>query len=84
VLINIRQNDGVLFDVEDDGPGCSPDEYSRLVERGVRLDESVSGHGLGLSIVKDIVDTYNGTLTFGRSSRLEGMRVSVHLPDEDS
>jgi len=82
VMINVRQADGVLLEVEDDGPGCSPDEYSRLVERGIRLDESVSGHGLGLSIVKDIVDTYNGTLTFGRSARLDGMRVSVFLPDE--
>ncbi len=82
VLINVRHADGVLFDVEDDGPGCSPDEFSRLIERGVRLDESVSGHGLGLSIVKDIVDTYNGTLTFNQSSRLGGLRVSVFLPDE--
>lgn len=82
VLINVRDADGVLFEVEDDGPGCSPDEFSRLIERGVRLDESVSGHGLGLSIVKDIVDTYNGTLTFSDSSRLGGLRVSVFLPDE--
>jgi len=82
VMINVRHADGVLLEVEDDGPGCSPDEYNRLVERGIRLDESVSGHGLGLSIVKDIVDTYNGTLSFGRSSRLDGMRVCVFLPDE--
>lgn len=82
VLINVHHADGVLFEVEDDGPGCSPDEFSRLTERGVRLDESVAGHGLGLSIVKDIIDTYNGKLTFGRSSRLEGLRVSVFLPDE--
>jgi len=82
VMINIRSADGVLLEVEDDGPGCSPDEFSRLVERGVRLDESVSGHGLGLSIVKDIVDTYEGTLTFARSQRLNGLRVSVFLPDE--
>jgi len=82
VLINVHQAEGVLLEVEDDGPGCSPDEFSRLIERGVRLDETVAGHGLGLSIVKDITDTYNGTLTFGRSSRLDGLRVSVFLPDE--
>ena len=82
VMINVRHSDGVLLEVDDDGPGCSPDEYTRLVQRGIRLDESVSGHGLGLSIVKDIVDTYNGTLSFGRSSRLNGMRVSVFLPDD--
>lgn len=82
VLINVHHANGVLLEVEDDGPGCSPDEFSRLTERGVRLDESVAGHGLGLSIVKDITDTYNGKLTFGRSSRLDGLRVSVFLPDE--
>lgn len=82
VLINVHHADGVLVEVEDDGPGCSPDEFSRLIERGVRLDETVAGHGLGLSIVKDIVDTYNGKLTFGRSARLDGLRVSVFLPDE--
>lgn len=82
VLINVHHANGILLEVEDDGPGCSPAEFSRLVERGVRLDESVAGHGLGLSIVKDITDTYNGTLTFGQSSRLNGLRVSVFLPDE--
>lgn len=82
VLINVHHVQGVLLEVEDDGPGCSPAEYNRLVERGVRLDESVSGHGLGLAIVKDIIDIYNGTLTFGHSSRLGGMKVSVFLPDE--
>jgi len=82
VLINVHHANGVLLEVEDDGPGCSPAEFSRLVERGVRLDESVAGHGLGLGIVKDIIDTYNGKLSFGQSSRLDGLRVSVFLPDE--
>jgi len=81
VMLNVRESSGVLLDIEDDGPGCSPDEFSRLTERGVRLDESVSGHGLGLSIVKDVVETYDGTLEFSESSRLGGLRVSVFLPD---
>jgi len=81
VQVTVRHSDGVVFDVEDDGPGCSPVEFNRLIERGVRLDESVAGHGLGLSIVKDIVDTYDGTLEFGQSTRLGGLRVSVFLPD---
>ena len=81
VMVNVRSANGVLFEVEDDGPGCSPEEISQLTDRGVRLDESISGHGLGLSIVKDIVDTYDGKLDFDKSSRLGGFRARVHLPD---
>jgi signal transduction histidine kinase len=81
VMFTVREANGVLLDIEDDGPGCSPDEFVRLTQRGVRLDESVSGHGLGLSIVRDIVDTYDGTLEFSTSTRLGGLRVSVFLPD---
>jgi len=81
VMVNVRSANGLLFEVEDDGPGCSPAEIDQLTDRGVRLDESISGHGLGLSIVKDIVDTYDGTLELGNSSRLGGFRASVRLPD---
>lgn len=80
VLLSMHSSNGVVIKVEDDGPGCSPELIGRLTERGVRLDESVAGHGLGLSIVKDIVDTYSGQLTLEPSATLGGLRVSVYLP----
>ena len=80
VMISMRSTNGILIEVEDDGPGCSPEELVRLTGRGVRLDESVTGHGLGLSIVKDIVDTYDGRLTLAASARLGGLKATVHLP----
>ena len=80
VTIHMRRATGILIEVEDDGPGCSPEELGRLTGRGVRLDESVDGHGLGLSIVKDIVEAYEGRLNLTESTRLGGLKVTVHLP----
>lgn len=65
--------------VEDDGAGRTAAELQQMAERGVRLDESVEGHGLGLAICKDIVKLYGGTLAFGRSEVLGGLRVLVVL-----
>lgn len=66
--------------IEDDGTGCSEEDMRRLAERGVRVDESVPGHGLGLAICRDIVTLYGGDLRFDRSPELGGLRVSADLP----
>ena len=80
VIVNLRSAKGILIDVEDDGPGCSPEKLGQLTGRGVRLDESVAGHGLGLSIVKDIVDTYDGRLEITPQRGLAGSgSVSICL-----
>lgn len=83
VMVNIRQANGILIEVEDDGPGCSLEELGRLTGRGVRLDETVAGHGLGLAIVKDIVESYEGRLSLEVSSRLSGFKASAYLPATD-
>ncbi|MEZ5541580.1 MAG: sensor histidine kinase [Pseudomonadota bacterium] len=71
---------GLTLAVADDGPGIDAQQRQRLLERGVRLDESTSGHGLGLAIVREIVDQYGGTLELGRSDRLGGLEVRIFLP----
>ncbi len=68
------------FHIEDDGPGCGEEELQRITERGVRMDESVSGHGLGLSIAKDIVALYGGSIRFGHSDELGGFSARVDVP----
>jgi signal transduction histidine kinase len=65
--------------VADDGPGCPDEDLSDLTQRGLRLDEAPAGHGLGLSIVNDIVEFYGGTLCLGRSTALGGMMVAVRF-----
>jgi two-component system sensor histidine kinase PhoQ len=65
--------------VEDDGPGITEADSKRVLERGVRTDESVPGHGIGLSMVRDTVDLYGGKLAIERSE-LGGARISLALP----
>jgi signal transduction histidine kinase len=68
-----------MLTVADDGPGCPDEDLSDLTQRGLRLDEAPAGHGLGLSIVNDIVEFYGGTLCLGRSTALGGMMVAVRF-----
>lgn len=62
----------ILIMVEDDGPGIAPEAVDRLLQRGVRGDERVHGHGIGLAIVQDLVKAYRGELAVERSNELGG------------
>lgn len=65
--------------VEDDGPGIAESERAQVLSRGARMDEQVQGHGLGLAIVRDIVEHCGGQLALQQSS-LGGLAVVIHLP----
>ncbi len=65
--------------VEDDGPGIADENVALLLVRGVRGDERVQGHGIGLSIVQDIVKSYRGELTVGRSQSLGGASFQIRF-----
>lgn len=65
--------------VEDDGPGIPEAQRDQVFSRGTRLDEQTDGHGLGLGIVRDIVDVWGGTLRL-QESPLGGLKVMIELP----
>ncbi|WP_233496875.1 ATP-binding protein [Dyella sp. AtDHG13] len=75
-----RQRPGLWLSVEDDGPGIDDDKIESVLQRGVRGDERVQGHGIGLSIVQDIIRAYGGELVVDRSPEFNGARFSVKLP----
>ncbi|WJW74307.1 sensor histidine kinase [Thiohalobacter sp. IOR34] len=80
IRIGLYSNGSLSLTVEDDGPGIDPALHEELLARGSRLDENRPGHGLGLAIVRDIVELYGGSLALDRSPGLNGLRVRVTLP----
>jgi two-component system sensor histidine kinase PhoQ len=70
---------GMELSVEDDGPGIDEDNVEHLLQRGVRGDERVQGHGIGLAIVQDILRAYQGELSVKRSEALGGARFSIRF-----
>ncbi len=65
--------------VEDDGPGLTDEERARIGKRGMRLDETKPGSGLGLSIVSDLATSYRGGMNLAASAH-GGLRVDLDLP----
>jgi two-component system sensor histidine kinase PhoQ len=79
IEINASNADGKChISIADDGPGVARSKIDDILKRGVRADESIAGHGIGLSIVQNIVDAYHGSLTITKS-RLGGTEVHIVL-----
>lgn len=67
-------------EIEDDGPGMPAKHMPLVLQRGVRLDESVPGSGLGLAIVRDLVEMYGGELQLQTPAKGRGLCVALMLP----
>jgi len=74
-----QQGSMLLIKVEDDGPGLTEEEAEKALRRGERLDEKTPGSGLGLDIIKELVDVYGGSLQLKRSV-LGGLLAELRLP----
>lgn len=79
MTISPQRRAAILITVEDDGPGIAPEDVERLLQRGVRGDERVHGHGIGLAIVQDLVKAYRGELAVERSNELGGASFVVRF-----
>jgi len=80
VVIFIQlHNDNIEIYIDDDGNGIPEHAKNDIIKRGKRIDSQVEGHGIGLSIVSDIIDAYQGDIRIERS-HLGGARFIVTLP----
>ncbi|MDD2057882.1 ATP-binding protein [Pseudomonas sp. GD03860] len=80
--VHIRLQSGpsqVVLSIEDDGPGVPPDQRERILQRGERLDRQNPGQGIGLAVVKDIIESYDASLTL-EDSPLGGAAFRIRFP----
>ena len=78
VCVNIKKESGnVVITVADNGIGIAPEDFNRIFEP--KFTTKSSGMGLGLSIIKNIIENYNGTITF-ESQKGKGTTFKVSLP----
>ena len=79
----LRPPTSVLIWVEDSGPGIPPEEHEKIFEpfyrRGSELRRETQGVGIGLTIVKHVVEAHGGRVTV-RSAVGQGSRFTIELP----
>jgi two-component system sensor histidine kinase PhoQ len=77
VHIGSGQHGGAVeISIEDDGPGIAADQVDTVLQRGTRMDESMPGQGIGLSMANEIITVYGGQLAIA-ASPLGGTLVRV-------
>lgn len=76
---NDRKADEACFIVEDDGPGIADDKLDDILKRGVRADQNIHGHGIGLAVVNELIILLGGRLRGEKSHSLGGMKWLVCL-----
>jgi signal transduction histidine kinase len=72
----------ILLRVTDHGPGIDPADVRHLFEpfyRGVRVGSNIPGNGLGLHLVKSIMQAQNGHVTFSTAPG-GGACFTLHIP----
>ena len=80
VLVEVKSSvERVEIVIHDDGPGLPEDAEEAVIERGARADESIPGEGIGLAVVAETAELYQGSVRLG-TSPLGGTAVGVILP----
>jgi signal transduction histidine kinase len=75
-----REKGGVALSVVDTGIGVPAEDQARIFEKFERGQGREAGVGLGLSLVKSLVDLHGGTIDL-KSARGTGTTVTIHIPE---
>lgn len=75
-----HHNSELTLTICDDGPGVTPDMRQVILQRGARLDTSIQGQGIGLSVATDIISSYQGEIEV-TDSPIGGTCFVIRFPD---
>ena len=80
IRVKLERTDAAFFcTVEDNGGGVSPEELPKLFQRFYRAEhKSKNGAGIGLAIVKEIIQRHHGVIT--AENGREGLKMSISMP----
>ncbi|PKF54670.1 hypothetical protein CW748_15545 [Alteromonadales bacterium alter-6D02] len=77
VKVSVAEDSKQLqFIIEDNGPGIEEQAREKITQRGARLDTQEQGQGIGMAVVVDIINSYNGSFTIN-DSELLGAKFSL-------
>lgn len=82
VSIKVNVTDSLEITIEDDGPGISREKFEQVESRGIRLDEAGEGYGLGLSIVREIIDLNGAQIKYASSEAFGGLKIFIKMPKQ--
>ena len=80
IRVKLERTDAAFFcTVEDNGGGVSPEELPKLFQRFYRAEhQSKNGAGIGLAIVKEIIQRHHGVIT--AENGRDGLKMSISMP----
>lgn len=86
VLVELYyHNHNTIVSISDDGNGVPVEQRENIIKPFFRAKNNltqVKGHGIGLAIVKRILDWHNGTLTISDATELSGSKFTITLPSQ--
>ena len=88
IEVELIEKDGhVLLIVSDDGKGIAPEQRQQILKpfiRGKDNEQNVKGYGMGLAIVKRILEWHQGEIKIDDASTLSGAKFTISLPKFES
>jgi CheY-like chemotaxis protein len=84
IEVDVEANDVACIHVRDNGPGINPEFLPRIFDRFTQADSSptrsAGGLGVGLSLVRELVERHGGTIKASNRADRQGAELSVGLP----